>query len=584
MSLRSGLSEDSVRMMAANQPVSTQTDVKPNTPDELRNQLELVPASKLSRHELLVGLGLSILSGILWFLACPKFNLWPLAWFAMLPALFAIDRASSRWRAALFAWCMGIVGNAGGFYWMIAVIESFADLPLPASVLVFIAVCSFQALGLLLFGWILHAIRRNFDLPLALLAPLIMVTTELCMPLLFQFYVAMTLARQLHFIQIADLTGPLGVTALLLMVNGAIYDLVTNPRRRLRTALVSALIVAGVLAYGYFRINQMSRLRAAAPKIKVGIVQPNISSNQTGNSKGLFADQQIAILQKLSAELEAEGADLIVWPESAYPETISRRMEGDWPEQHASRIRRDFTAPLIFNVITYEPTANRRPMYNSALLLDSGGKFEARFDKNQLLIFGEYFPFLETFPWLQKFAPQAGSQYAAGQAAVTFPFRTKDGREWRLGPMICLEDIIPAFGRKVGKLRPHLLVNLTNDSWFGDTSEPWQHLSLSVFRSIEHRTELVRAVQTGVSAYVDATGKIYAETYVAGTPESPRPPDKLLQEIALIEGGHTVYAAAGDIFGYLCATITIFLWQVFPRLRRRRIFIPGAVRFGWFKR
>ncbi|MBC7912113.1 MAG: apolipoprotein N-acyltransferase [Pyrinomonadaceae bacterium] len=563
-------------MMEANQPVSTQTDVKPNMPDELKNQLEFVSASKLGRYELPVGLGLGVLSGILWFLACPKFNLWPLAWFAMAPGLFAMERASSRWRAALFAWCMGIVGNAGGFYWMIAVIERFAGLPRPLAVLLFIAVCSFQALGLLFLGWILHSIRRNFDLPLALLAPLIMVTAELCMPLLFQFYLAMTLARQLHFIQIADLTGPLGVTALLIMVNGAIYDIVTNPRRRLRTALVSALIVAGVLAYGYFRINQMSRLRAAAPKIKVGIIQPNVSSNDIGNSRGLFAYQQIATLQKLSAELEAAGADLIVWPESAYPEAISRQAEGDKPEQSASRIRRNFTAPLIFNVITYEPTVNRRPMYNTAFMLDQSGKFAGRFDKNQLLIFGEYFPFLETFPWLQKFAPQSGSQYAAGQSAVAFPFRTKDGREWRLGPMICLEDIIPAFGRKVGKLHPHLLVNLTNDSWFGDTSEPWQHLSLSVFRSIEHRTELVRAVQTGVSAYVDVTGKIYAETYVAGTPESPRPPDKILQEVALIEGGHTVYAAVGDIFGYLCAAMTIFLWLIFPRLRRRRKLIPSA--------
>jgi apolipoprotein N-acyltransferase len=533
--------------------------------------LALVPAANKPPQELLIGMGLASLSGVLLFVACPDFNIWPLALVAMVPAFFAIERASSTRRAMLFAWWVGLVGNAGGFYWIVGLLERFADLSLTASVPIFIIICSIMALRLLMFGWIVRALCRNFNLPLTLLAPLVMVSVELCIPLVFQYYLAFIMARQLHFIQIADLTGPLGVTALLMMVNGAVYDIVTNPRRRLITTLSSLLILFSVLAYGHLRIKRMNELRAGAPKIKVGIVQPNTASKSTDSGQGIFAYQQLALLQSKSAELEAEGADLIVWPESAYPQAISRQADGDWPEQHPSRIRRGFTVPLIFNAETFAPstgTAGQR--YNSALMLNPSGKFAARYNKNHLLMFGEYFPGVEMFPWLLKFAPAAADQYASGKDVAMLPFQTKDGREWRMGPMICLEDILPDYGRKLGALSPHLLVNLTNDSWFGDTSEPWQHLSLSVFRSIELRTELVRAVQTGVSAYVDTAGRIYAETYSASPDNNPRPADKLLKEVALIEGGHTVYATVGDIFGYSCSLATLFLWLVLPRLGRRR--------------
>ncbi|MBV9958980.1 MAG: apolipoprotein N-acyltransferase [Acidobacteria bacterium] len=540
--------------------------------DSLRSFLKRPPPAQSVHgrtHELRRGLCLAAFSGALWALVCVNFSAWPLAFVAMVPGLFAIERATSTRRAVLFGWSLGLVGNACGFYWMFGTMRRFAGLPWWAAALLFLSICGFQALRMAFFGWALRLIRNHSGLPLALVAPVVLVTVELCIPLIFPFYLAMSVAQQPLLIQIADLTGVAGVSALLLMVNGAIYDLLSGAQRRRDIAAVSFAILLAAVCYGFLRVRQFTRQRALAPKIKVGIVQPNAITYALGGGNQVFAERRIADLQARSAELEAAGADLIVWPESSYPRRISRQANGDRPDSDPLRIKRGFNTPLVFNVTTYQPPLSSGQPYNSAILLDMDGKFRARYDKNNLFMFGEYTPGLATFPWLENFSPLRLEQFAAGGEINTLPFQTGDGREWRLGPMICLEDILPGFGRRLGALHPHLLVNLTNDSWFGETTEPWQHLALSVFRSVELRTELVRAANTGVSTYVDATGRVYAATYVVDPARDTRGADKVLAEVALIEGGHTLYALAGDYFSYLCIALTLYLSLVAPWLRRR---------------
>jgi apolipoprotein N-acyltransferase len=136
--------------------------------------------------------------------------------------------------------------------------------------------------------------------------------------------------------------------------------------------------------------------------------------------------------------------------------------------------------------------------------------------------------------------------------------------------MICYEDILPGFGRKVAALHPHLLVNITNDAWFGDTAEPWEHLALSVFRAVESRTDLVRSVNTGVSAFVDANGRVMARSYAVDPHKHAVPMTGHLGSVVLMEGGHTFYAVAGDVFGWLCAIAMVLLWIGWPILLRVR--------------
>lgn len=520
-----------------------------------------------SRNEIVFGVVLATLSGVLLFTATPNFDIWVFAWFAMVPALFAIERASTKRRAVFFGWWLGLVGNAGGFYWIIATAERFGELPVLVAVLLYLLFCAYQGLTFLLFAWVARAVRQNTMLPMALIAPVVMVACEMCVPLVFPYYLAITQAWQAHAIQIADLTGPLGVTALLMMVNGAVYDLIFEGRRRLPSIITAFIILAASLGYGHIRIRQTEEHRARAPKIKVGVVQSNVVFNHDSSASPVIARRQLADMQLRSAELEREGADLIVWPEAGYTAAIPRVNVGDWTETHPHRIRRAFTRPLIMGAETREPIWRGGRAYNTALMLDEGGIFTGRYDKVNLLIFGEYMPGREMFPQAQNYLPASVGNLTPGKETMTFSFRTADGREWRLAPIICLEDLLPVYGREIARLRPHLLVNITDDSWFGNTSEPWEHFALSVFRSVELRTEMVRAVNPGVSAYVDAAGRVYAKTYSSDPSVSPRGVDKILAEVALIEGGHTVYAFIGDLFGYMCAVSTLYLWLVSPRLR-----------------
>lgn len=513
---------------------------------------------------------LSLLAGVLWFLGCPDFDLWPLSWVAMVPVLFAVERAATVRGAFVYAWLTGIVGNLGGFYWLVGLLVRFANFPWIGALLSLLVICAYQGLVFGLTGAVVRRVRMHVDLPMAVVAPVSMVTFEKLLPVVFPFYVAITQAWQAHVIQVADLTGPLGVTALLLMVNGAIYDVLAGGRRRWGAAIGAGLVLAAALIYGRWRIEQVERLRASAPKIAVGVVQPNVPFHMKGNDRLRFAADQLRALQEQSSLLQAEGAELIVWPESSYPYILLRNVSRDFSEGSRLRIQRGFDVPVVVGAITKEPGSSENSgFYNSAVMVDRDGRFTARFDKRFLLIMGEYTPGREWFPWITRYMPEAAGQLERGQSVITLPLRTRDGKEYRLGPMICYEDILTEFGRQLARLRPHLLVNITNDAWFGDTSEPWEHLALSVFRAVELRTDLVRAVNTGVSAFIDAAGRVTARTYSVDPDRDPRGADRLLHRVALIEGGRTVYAIVGDLFAWMCVTATAVLY-VLPRLRRRK--------------
>jgi len=498
-------------------------------------------------REVVNGLALATLSGVFWFTACPGIDLSFLAWIAALPAIYVVERASTLRRAILFAWWSGFIANLGGFYWMGGLFHRFGHMPWPLAGLLLLAFAAYQGLIFLVFLTALRVIRRRMSLPAGLVAPISLVAAELLVPVLFPFYLGFTQSWRPHVIQIADLGGPLAVTALLGMVNGAIYDLIAERQRRLVSFSIAAAVLIGALTYGHLRIRQIEARRAVAPKLRVGIVQSNIGFF----SKGSDPARQLAGLQGRSAELQASGAELIVWPETAYPYPISRHQSADYSEGDERRIHRGFDAPLLFGAVTIDRRERPSLPRNTAILLDADGSFKGRFDKIHLLPFGEYIPGYQKFPPIRAMLPETVMQFKRGEGVVTLPLR-----EWRLGPMICYEDIIPQFGRRLAKLQPHLMVNLTNDAWFGDTTEPWEHLGLSVFRAVELRTDLVRAVNTGVSAYIDATGRVYGRSYVIDPSRTPRAADKMMATVALMESERTVYVRVGDAFGWLCAATT----------------------------
>src|SRR3984893_8732716 len=221
--------------------------------------------------------GLATLSGCLWLLAVTTFDLSALAWFAAVPMLLAVDRAPTFKQALALGWWAGIVETGGGFYWLIDVMQRFADFPKVAAALVFLVFCATRAVIFLLFTGIVCGIRRRRRIPMTLLAPLSLVSCELVVPQLFPCGQWISQAWHPLVIHIAELTGPLGVTALLMLVNGALYDWAVDGRAARYPALAPAALVAAALIFGAVRMRQVDDIVARAPRLKVGLVQPNFA-------------------------------------------------------------------------------------------------------------------------------------------------------------------------------------------------------------------------------------------------------------------------------------------------------------------
>jgi apolipoprotein N-acyltransferase len=457
---------------------------------------------------------------------------------------------------------------------------------MPVAILGLLGFAGYQGVIFWLTGWAILVVRRQSrmrrgrPLPMALCAPIALVTFEMVTPVIFPFYVAITQAWITPIIQIAELTGPVGVSALLLAFNGAVYDALTtrDSRRRWLPLVAASGLVAAALLYGVVRMSQVDAARGDAPTLEVGLLQGNIPFDAKGKPE--LAPQQMRSLQRKSAELEASGAELIVWPETTLPYWLPRDFAADFPAGAGNRIREGFSVPLILGTVTRDTAHPDKLPYNSALMIDRAGNVVGRFDKIFLLLFGEYTPLADRVEWIRDLVPKNAGHFSRGDAVTTFPLEHK-GATYRLGPMICYEDILSGIGRQIGALHPHLLVNLTNDAWFGETSEPWEHLALSVYRSVELRVDLVRAVNTGVSAAIDASGRVIAKTYAVDPHKKAVQMDGLHTSVRLLEGGHGFYARYGDLFGYLCVLITATACLAWPwwtrrvRLERTRVTEPN---------
>jgi apolipoprotein N-acyltransferase len=530
-------------------------------------------------------IGLSLLAGALLFLAVPSYGLWPLMWIAAVPEIYVARVAATPKRAFLYGWLTGAVAHTGGFYWMDGLLERFGHMAPIEALPIMALLIAYQGLAFGLFSW---GVRRAWDrtgAPLVLLAPLVMVAVELLMPQIFPYYLAISQAFVPAVIQIADLTGPLGVTALMLAFAGAVADAIFAASRRSwpawRGMAIIGLLIIADLGYGALRMHQADARRVAAPKVRTGLVQANVGIIEKWDPAE-FA-RLLVLHQRASADLQRSGAELVVWPESSYPYALPRTFAHDFGLDDGRMVRRGFDTSLMFGAVTLTPGAPKkgpdRYPYNTAIMMDAAGKATGSYDKVFLMMFGEYVPFYDQIPWFTEIFPEA-SNFSRGSEPASFPLHTAAG-DFKLGPLICYEDILPSFARRVAKLGPNAFVNITNDAWFGRTAEPYQHLALAVFRAVEHRLEMVRAVNTGVSAHIDAAGRVLQATESVDPEEQPvAPPRTLLVDLAMLPGGG-LYRTVGDLFGFLCllSLVALLAWRgggpVAPRSASRDT-APGA--------
>jgi len=208
---------------------------------------------------------------------------------------------------------------------------------------------------------------------------------------------------------------------------------------------------------------------------------------------------------------------------------------------------------LLFGSPSFEGEGKSLSYMNSAFLLKPDGTLSGRYDKVHLVPYGEYVPLRTFFPFISKLVSGDGD-FKPGKG-----YYPLSNGSHRLGVLICYEGILPDAARKYKQRNTELLVNITNDAWFGKSSAPYQHLSMTVFRAVENRLYFVRAANTGISAIIDPTGKILSHTNIFER--------TVLNGNVKIVDEMTFYAAYGDVFIYLCATA--FVVTIILSIRRR---------------
>jgi apolipoprotein N-acyltransferase len=493
--------------------------------------------------------GLATLAGVLYFTGFAGFDQFYLTWIAFVPLLFALEGLTPRKALKVGAW-MGLVTNFGGYYWLVGFMRDFSGFPLALGIVFNVILCAYQGGVFAAFCWIVA--RGRDRLPVIVLVPLANVFVEFTYPLLFPSFTANSQHQFPLVLQIADLVGPLGVSAVVVLFNAALYRAIRERRAGrpwpTRDILVALGVVAATMVYGVVRIEQVEAVMKRAPKLTVGIAQSNMGIYQKWDD----AREGLRRHRDLSKALQDEGVDLLIWPESAYVHAIPR----DEANVGARVLGRRLHTPLLFGAVTVKEgdDQHRRQIYNTALMIDADGTVRGKYDKTYLLAFGEYLPFGETFPILYDWSPNS-SRFTAGRSLDPVHFR-----RWAISILVCYEDILPRFTRDVVRhAQPHLLVNMTNDAWFGDTNEPHIHLALAALRAIEHRRYLIRATNTGVSAFVDPVGRVYAQGPVFAMA-------KLRAQVGLIRTV-TIYERIGDALGWLA--VVGVAWLVWVTRKRK---------------
>lgn len=485
----------------------------------------------------------AITSGLLVFLGYAGFDQFYLEWICLIPVLWAI-REQSTGRAFCIGWLAGIVMNIGGFYWAIEMFQQFAVVSWPFAALGLLLLAAANGMLFAVWAWGTRLINRSTGWSVVWVSPVVWTALEKFWPEIFPNYLGASQYKISLLTQLADLTGILGVTFIVVYINSTIYVAIeqwfTQRQIATRPLLVFTAVLVAVLTYGKVRISAVDRMVAAADKLTIGLIQTNLGAGDTQ----LDPESMLREHQEMSRALAtSQHPDLIVWPETVLGIRMKSHKGILSPELlGGTHIPTLFGASLQLGETVIHT-------YNSAILTDGSGFILGTYDKMVLVPFGEYIPFGETFPALYSLAPPYTSRLQPGSSQEPLPLG-----KYLLSVNICYEDIIPVQIRSLmrgglnGRI-PDVLFNLTNDSWYGNTIEPLEHLALASFRSIEHRRALVRSTNTGISAFVDPVGRIVARSGV-WTRET------LVGRVPMMQGD-TVYAFTGDWIGWICTLISL---------------------------
>ena len=524
----------------------------------------------------------SVVSGLLLWTTFPPIHWGWLAWVALVPLLLLVKNKGPRWAIYLGAW-------GGGYtFWVLAL--HWVRLTDQTAWVAWLT----MALALSCFWPLFLAITRlavlKLKVPLMLAAPLIWVADEYVRAYFVTgfpwYYLAHSQHTALTLIQVADVTGSLGISFVIVLVNAWIVELLTTPlfrpsaqgtrvtlAQRVRFSAVLLLMLA-ILTYGTLRMST-AKFREGP---RVAMLQSSlIQRYKEGKSPTEILGLYRLLVQK--AGNLSPRPDLIVWPETSYPfsytaidpkiseEDLQNQLKAIGPNctsDHWKRRARDieidlhgFTDSLQIPMLVGSLTYDHRPLglskYNSAILFEPKVASVQSYHKLHLVPFGEYVPLIEQLPWLTVFTPYHGSTYIPSLTFGREPIWIQLGN-YKIATAICFEDTVPHVVRRFfsevadGK-QPDVLLNLSNDGWFHGSAEHDMHLAISIFRAVENRVPLARAVNTGISAIVDGNGRILDRL--------PKLKEGVVSGVIPLDDREALYSRWGDWLGRTSLAITI---------------------------
>lgn len=497
----------------------------------------------------------AFLSGLLLFAAFPPFEMSEAGWFALVPLVLSVRHVGAR-RALQLGFVAGLAFWLPSVWWISHV--TYAG---------WIVLCVYCALYLALFAWFVNRLLVRWggakwgrNILMMFVATCAWVCLELVRSIFCTGFPWNTLAVSQYDVapvrQVAEWGGVSAVSAVLILFNlslAATWFRYRESEVRLgRTAhpelCLGLLMMAMTVALGIRTI--LSRSEQALTPVHIGLVQTDIPQGDkwTVDTIPTIYDR----LETLTWELrDREHVDLILWPETALPDEVL------YSETSFALVQRLVFdgPPILVGTMHFErdQPGGERTWFNSSILFHTNGDATCRYDKQHLVMWGEYVPFEDAFPFLWALTPNEAS-FTPGSKAGVFEL-AQPAIEFSV--LICFEDTLPYLSRRAVKEGARLLVNQTNDAWFERSWASRQHMAHCVFRCIENRVPAVRCANNGVSCFIDSNGTINSElkdemgsTFSQGT----------LAHWTLVPGEDhplTFYTRHGDVFAWTCTGITL---------------------------
>ncbi len=505
-----------------------------------------------------------------------------IAWFALAPLLVAllsrdsVDGPRPVRKAFLLGYVCGVLWYMGNCYWIYDTMRMHGGLPPVVSLLLLVGYSLVLGLYFGLFGLGLMVVRRGTGSGRWALAaaPFLWTALELAAARITSVpwdQLGYSQVDNALVNQLAPWTGVYGISFVLVAVNALIAGglaLDCCPRRwfhdrRLWGAGGTLLMLcagAGVL------------VAPARPPVTATavLVQPNLDVAGDNAWAGTEWDRHIAEFQRLAGEqcksyiagIPQTGAatgeivcppyathpDLIAWPESPAPYVE----EDPRFQQMIAALARQNHAPVVVGNIGTDFIAEEQlwHSFNSALVVGADGSRVGRYDKIHLVPFGEYIPFKRIIFFARKLTGRV-SEFTRGEERKVFRLPTASGGAHRYGVFICYEAVFADEIRQFSELGAEVLVNISDDGWYGDTSAPWQHLNMTRMRAIENRRWILRDTNNGVTASIDPYGTVRQSI--------PRHAVDALPAGYGFRDDVTFYTSNGDVFGWVCAVLAFCL-------------------------